>query len=152
MRMIIATVGWILVATAGRLAAQNDEREVLAAVQQLFDGMRAQDTARMRAVLHPDARLLSAGVREGIPVVTVVSPGRWLEGVAKATGGTLDERLRNPVVQVDGGLASVWVEYTFYVGERMSHCGVDAFHLARTPEGWRIVDLADTRRREGCQP
>ena len=77
MRMIIATVGWILVVTAGRLAAQNDEREVLAAVQQLFDGMRAQDTARMRAVLHPEARLLSAGVREGIPVVTVVSPGRW---------------------------------------------------------------------------
>jgi hypothetical protein len=55
-------------------------------------------------------------------------------------------------VHVDGGLASVWTEYAFYVGERLNHCGVDAFHLVRTAEGWRIIDLADTRRREGCAP
>jgi hypothetical protein len=44
------------------------------------------------------------------------------------------------------------MEYRFYVGERFSHCGVDSFHLVRTADGWRIVDLADTRRREGCTP
>jgi hypothetical protein len=63
-----------------------------------------------------------------------------------------DERLRNPVVQVDGGLASVWAEYHFYVGTRFSHCGVDTFHLVRTTEGWKIIDLADTRRKDGCTP
>ena len=55
-----------------------------------------------------------------------------------------------PIVQVDGNLASVWVEYSFYIGPRLSHCGVDAFQLARDASGWKIVAIADTRRRLGC--
>jgi hypothetical protein len=135
------------------LSAQDDDRRaVLAVVQQLFDGMREKDTTRMRAALHPEARLVTTGVRDGVPVVGLVSPTQWLSGIPNAGAPVLDERLRNPVVHVDMGLASVWVEYTFYLGERLSHCGVDLFHLIKTAEGWRIIDLADTRRREGCPP
>ena len=47
-------------------------------------------------------------------------------------------------------LASVWVPYEFYLGDKFSHCGVDAFHLARFEDGWKIIGLADTQRREGC--
>jgi hypothetical protein len=124
----------------------------MAVVHQLFDGMRAKDTVKMRATLHPDARLIATGVREGNPVVSVVAVSQWLSGIAGANAGLLDEQLRNPIVHVDGGLASVWTEYSFYIDGRMSHCGVDLFHLVRTPEGWRIIDLADTRRRDGCPP
>ena len=74
----------------------------------------------------------------------------WLAQVARSTGPVLDERIRNPLVRVDGPLATVWVDYSLYLGDRFVHCGVDAFHLVRTPAGWRIIDLADTRRREGC--
>ena len=145
--------GALLLAVATPSSAQQEEREVRAVLQQLFDGMRARDTARMRATLHPQARLVTPGMRDGAAVVTVANIDGWLAGVAGAAAGSLlDERLRNTVVHLDGGLASVWTEYTFYVGERLSHCGVDAFHLVRTAEGWRIIDLADTRRREGCAP
>jgi type II secretory pathway component PulL len=61
-----------------------------------------------------------------------------------------DERTRNEVVHQDGTLASVWMDYSFYAGDRFSHCGVDAFLLAREGDDWKIVSLADTRRREGC--
>jgi hypothetical protein len=44
----------------------------------------------------------------------------------------------------------VWTRYAFYAGEQFSHCGVDAIQLGWTVDGWRIVALADTRRREGC--
>ena len=145
---------WLLAAPlAGQSQPQADERQqVMAVVQQLFDGMRVKDTARMRATLHPDARLITTGAREGVPFASMVAPTQWFAGVASANATKLDERLRNPVVQVDQGLASVWAEYTFYVDDRMSHCGVDLFHLVKVPEGWRIIDLADTRRREGCPP
>jgi len=132
------------------VAAQGDEREVLAVVQQLFDAMRARDTAKMRSLLHPAARLASPGVRNGTFAVTVESPDAWLGQVGRSTGGAPDERISGAEVKVDGALASVWAAYSFYIGERFSHCGVDAFHLVRMPEGWRIIDLADTRRREGC--
>jgi hypothetical protein len=42
--------------------------------------------------------------------------------------------------------------YVFYVGDRFSHCGVDSFQLVRISAGWRIIQIADTRRKEGCTP
>jgi hypothetical protein len=36
------------------------------------------------------------------------------------------------------------------VGDRFSHCGVDAFTLAKEDDAWKIVALTDTRRRQGC--
>lgn len=137
-------------AVTAPLAAQGEAGEVRAVVQQLFDGMRARDTGRMRALLHPQARMASPGTRNGVFAVTVETPDAWLAQVARSTGPILDERITSIEVRIDGLLASVWAGYDFYVGPRFSHCGVDAFHLVRTPEGWRIVDLADTRRRVGC--
>jgi len=150
MRFLLLSAGlaWV---TSVPLSAQEAEREVMAAVQQLFDGMRVHDTVKMRAVLHPQARLVSANLKNGAPAVDVETTDGWLTAIARGVE-PYDERLRNPVVKVDGGLASVWAEYSFYVGSRLSHCGVDTFHLVRTPDGWRIIDLADTRRREGCPP
>jgi hypothetical protein len=153
MRAIVLPVLLFLPAAAAPLHAQGEGRAVMAVVQQLFDGMRARDTAKMRATLHPDARLFSAGVKDSVPTVTIESISAWLGGIPNARPGLLlDERLHNPVVNVDAGLASVWAEYTFYLGDKVSHCGVDTFHLVKTTAGWKIIDLADTRRREGCAP
>ncbi|HFA51249.1 MAG TPA: hypothetical protein ENJ95_19730 [Bacteroidetes bacterium] len=33
----------------------------------------------------------------------------------------------------------------------MSHCGVNAFHLFKSREGWKITQVTDTRRRNNCQ-
>ncbi|SRR6266542_497350 len=153
MRAILLPALLFLPPVASPLHAQGEERAVMAVVQQLFDGMRARDTAKMRATLHTDARLFSAGVKDSVPTVTIESITTWLAGIPTARPGLLlDERLRNPVVKVDAGLASVWAEYTFYLGDKLSHCGVDTFHLVKTADGWRIIDLADTRRRERCAP
>ena len=141
----------LLFASVSRLSAQQPEQEVMAAVRQLFDGMRVHDTARIRAVLHPQARLVSSGMKDGVPTVTVEAMDGWLAAVSRGTE-PYDERLLNPIVKLDGGLASVWTDYAFYVGEKFSHCGVDSFLLVRLPEGWRIIHIADTRRKEGCTP
>jgi hypothetical protein len=53
-------------------------------------------------------------------------------------------------VRIDGPLAVVTVDYSFYAGQQFSHCGIDAFQLFRGPAGWKIFQLTDTRRRTGC--
>ena len=134
-------------------AAQQDSsrREVLAIVQQLFDAMRARDTARMRSLFDTGATLVSAGARGGGPGMQRMTVSQFIAAIAGAPAGrVLDERIYAPEVRVDADLATVWTEYDFYVGDQFSHCGVDAFQFARTAAGWRIVALADTRRREGC--
>lgn len=62
-----------------------------------------------------------------------------------------DERIWDTQVRIDGNLASVWTKYAFYLGPQFSHCGIDHFLLFRRAEGWKIIHLADTRRREGCE-
>jgi hypothetical protein len=129
-------------------AQSSDHDAAYAVITRLFDGMRTRDTASMRTAFAPGASLNSvsaAGVRTD-------AIDAWIASVASAPSGVvLDERLGDRVVQVSGDLASVWVEYWFFAGERFSHCGVDAFVLARTSGSWRILSVADTRQREGCR-
>jgi hypothetical protein len=44
----------------------------------------------------------------------------------------------------------VWADYKFFRGATLSHCGVDHFLLVKEGGSWKIIELADTRRREGC--
>jgi len=121
-----------------------------AVVASLFAAMKAGDADAMNALMHPEVRLVSTSVQDGAPVVRVIPVERWLEGVRTSTR-ELDERLYDTQVLTDAGLASVWARYDLFVDGVHSHCGVDHFLLVRTGEGWRIVELADTRSTEGCR-
>jgi hypothetical protein len=128
------------------------QAEVLAVVNRLFDGMRMRDTARMRALFHPGATLVSSSVRNGVPVITTDPIDAWIGSIGKAAPGVvLDERIMNPIVHVEDGLATVWTEYELWVGDRFNHCGVDAMTLGKTEAGWKLLSIADTRRRTGCK-
>lgn len=136
---------------ARALAAQaTEEQAVMAVVTRLFDGMRARDTAIMRSTFAPGTRLLRAGVRQGELGVAPTAADEFIRIVGSATGPVWDERIHGAEIRIDGTLASVWTAYEFYLGDKFSHCGVDAFHLARFRDGWKIIGLADTQRREGC--
>ena len=124
---------------------------VLAAVTGLFDAMRAGDSARVRAAFHPRAQLATTLQRpDGRTEVRVDSLDAFVRAVGTPHPAVWDERLRTPVVQVDGPLAQVWVGYAFFAGPAFSHCGVNAFTLGRGADGWRILSIADTRQRAGC--
>lgn len=130
--------------------AQSAEAEVVAVVERLFDGMRTRDTTVMRSTFDASARLYGLA-RDGTIRVTPIDA--FLASVAGGdTSVVLDEKIFAPEVRIDGDLATVWTFYTLHVGERFSHCGVDAFILYRGNEGWKIVSLGDTRRTEGCDP
>jgi hypothetical protein len=146
-------LGILLALAPGSAAAQAaPDSAILSTVTRLFDAMRARDTTAMRALFEPGARLVSAGMtREGARAVRATSVDEFV----RAIGGLTivpDERIFEPEVRQDGGLATVWVRYAFYADAQFSHCGVDAFQLGHTAEGWRILAIADTRRREGCMP
>jgi len=53
-------------------------------------------------------------------------------------------------ILIDSQLASVWTDYKFYIGDKFSHCGVNSFQLVKLNDGWKIVYIIDTRRKEGC--
>jgi hypothetical protein len=139
--------------TGTRIAPAHvrDVQAVIAAMQRLFDAMRAQDTAAIRALAHPELRIFVPGDQNGTPSLRVSTIRQFMDQIA-ASQVRLDERAVDPDVRIDGNLASLWTYYDFYRGQDFSHCGVDAFHFARTEAGtWQIVGLAYTTRRQGCR-
>jgi hypothetical protein len=153
MRPIIALLCFLL-AGAPRILAQAPDpsrQAVLASVHRLFDAMRKGDSAGVRAAFHPRALLATATVRQGVPSVEVDTLDAFVRAVGTPHDEVWDERVLSEKVEIDGPLASVWTEYAFYAGDEFSHCGIDAFQVAQTPEGWRIIALTDTRRRDGCR-
>ena len=131
-------------------SAQTAEEEVVAVVSMMFDGMRTGDAELLKSLFHADALMTGTGIRDGSYRVSMSPPDGWIESISSFSGGEIDERFYDPKVEVSGPLASVWTEYDLYVGGEFRHCGVDAFHLALTDDGWKIVHLADTRVTTGC--
>jgi hypothetical protein len=145
--VIAATLGLLLAPAA--LQAQNSpaEKEVYAVVQKFFEAFNAKDTTAMRTHLFGDVKLFTTGTnQQGVAVARSESATDLMASIAKAPVA-LDERISDPEVLIDDGLANVWVRYEFYADGKYSHCGIDSFLLVKTSEGWKIAALADTRRK-----
>ncbi len=142
---------FISLVSAQEKTTLSAEQSVIQSIKTLFDGMRAGDSTMLRSVLHPNAHLQSSFTnKEGIPVLRGGSIDRWVQSVGTPHEEIYDEKIWSYKVRIDDNLASVWTEYTFYVGEKMSHCGVNAFHVVNTADGWKISHITDTRRKENC--
>jgi hypothetical protein len=74
------------------------------------------------------------------------------DGQGTAPGG--NELIKDPKVDIDGPMATLWAYYTFSRGgeTQINHCGVDLFVLRKGGDGWKIFHVSDTRRTEGCTP
>lgn len=127
-------------------AQASAEHEVRAVVDRLFDGMRVGDSAVVRSVFHPQAGLFTTAVRDGQPVLRSDSIAAFVRAVGTPHEQVWDERISNVEIRVDDPLATAWMDYRFHLGERFSHCGVNALQFFRTPEGWKIIQIIDTRR------
>ncbi len=128
-----------------------DEAAVIATIQRLFDGMRANDGDMVRSTLADGATLIRTEGRNGAPATSIDGFEGFVNSIASAEQ-PLDEVFWDYVVQVQDHLATVWTKYAFYFGETFSHCGYDAFILARSGDGdWKIAAIADTRESEHCE-
>jgi hypothetical protein len=137
----------LVLLAAAPVSAQSPARDPLSTVQRLFDAMRMQDTAAMRATLHDEARLLGTGTnQQGQPTARLIATAGWLRGIAGAPAKT-DERIYEPEVRIYQDLATIWTRYDFFLGDNFSHCGYDSFQLISAGLSWKIVQVADTQRR-----
>ncbi|WP_295117279.1 nuclear transport factor 2 family protein [uncultured Chitinophaga sp.] len=147
-KLILLFVAALSISNA--LWAQNGEIEnVKTVVNRMFEGMRNGDSAAVRAVLADRIIMQTVVAEDGAETrVATGDVNRFLKAVGTPHTDVWDERIEFGQVLVDGNLASVWTPYQFYLGSKLSHCGVNSFQLVRLPEGWKIVFLIDTRRKD----
>ena len=123
------------------------QAEVRAVIEQLFEGMRLGDSTLVRSVFHLDAAAYTSYKQDGEYLLHEGSLDEFVNAVGSPHDKIWDERISNVVIQIDDGLAQVWMDYSFYLGEEFSHKGVNAMQLAHLNGGWQIIQITDTRRR-----
>jgi Putative lumazine-binding len=141
-----------LIFTTNLIFAQSeDEKAVKAVVVQLFEGMQKHDSTMIRACFHPSARMQSVGADRKTGVVGLTTEAS-IDGFVKSIGSIpisvkIEERVLSYEIRVDAQMATAWTPYELYVNEKRQHCGVDAFQFFKTDKGWKIITIADTRRK-----
>lgn len=148
LRLVLA----ILAIAAVPAQAQEAERDaVLAIVQEFFDTMTAADSAGAGAIMLDEG--MSFGVREEADGLFLRgrSNADYIAGLAGRQERVV-ERMWDPTVLIHERLAVVWTPYDIYVDGQFLHCGVDAFTLLETEEGWKIATAAFTMEPTGCEP
>ncbi|UCD25495.1 MAG: hypothetical protein JSW51_06160 [Gemmatimonadota bacterium] len=147
MKRLFSLVIVLAAITPALASSQTEEEAVRAAIEQVFDGMRAGDSAMVRAHLADGLVLHRAGERDGSPVLSASEAQGWLNSIGRPREEVLDEQIWDLEIQVDGRLATAWMKFAFFFGGEFSHCGVNAMMLFKDSDGWKIFALADTSRR-----
>ncbi|MFM8849946.1 MAG: hypothetical protein ACKOE5_06090 [Cytophagales bacterium] len=144
----------LLAVSASAIAQVAEEKKsVEVTIQTLFTAMKKGDSALLRTAFAGEVTLATISLgKDGNPVL---NREKGITNFMKAIGTPHPEPYNEPIwnlkIEVDGRFAQAWCDYAFYVGNKFSHCGVDAFHLFKGSDGiWRIFHLADTRKKEGC--
>ena len=128
---------------------KQSEAEVLAVVNRLWEAMRTNDSTMARSVFDSTAQFARIVDRTGARSVRWDRADNFIRAIGNAKEPWI-ERMVAPEVRIDGNLASVWTWYDFTVGGKVSHCGYDSIELARLTTGWKIIYIADTQQRTGC--
>ena len=130
------------------IAQNNSPKEV---IHTFFQAMYGGDSTTLDAIVADDILMKSSYLKEGSGSIKAGSKLNFLNAVAKASKGSLDERICDLIVEERAGLANVWMEYAFYLNGQFSHCGVNNFTMAKEGKQWKIVSVVDTREKSNCK-
>ena len=129
--------------------AQTAEDSIKTTINNLFTAMKNADTAMLRNCFADNATLQTIRKNNSGYFVEKDDLQGFVEFIGKSAKGDADETIEfTEKILIDGPLASVWTPYKFFYKGKFSHCGVDSYQLIRTGQGWKIVYLIDTRRKD----
>jgi hypothetical protein len=154
MRVALITIVFVFaVSGSSRImhAQSSTERDaVLKVVQAFFDTMTARDVEGSRKILVPQGRFHAMDMRKPKIDPRAFSNEEYFAQLQERKQ-TMRERIWNAEVRVHGLIATMWAPYDFWIDGKYSHCGIDAFDLIKTEEGWKIAGGTYTLESK-CEP
>jgi hypothetical protein len=123
-------------------AHSPQEKEIIASLRGVFDGLAARDKNMIAAQLLPGGS--ATLMRNGKPVQMAFDA--FAERLSAPGTDTRQERIHDPVVHVDNNIAYIWTRYDFVLNGKIDHCGTDSASLVKVDGRWLIASLGDTSR------
>lgn len=143
---LILTILFVFVFSAANVIAQggDDKKAALAVVNQLFTEMAAANPAGIVALHTPTSDL--AGVfrtKDGKTQYQSINGEKFSQMFTDKTK-VMKEEMYDPKIEISGDWAMVWGRYVFFVGDKLTHCGINQFNLVRIDGAWKIANGAST--------
>lgn len=152
MKYLLTLSTILLVALTGFSQNHNAEIEVEQKINDLFKAMKTSDSIMIKTIFTEDVTLKSTfTTKDGQTMIHQGNVKEFIDAVSKPKTDIWDERISNLIILVDDNLALAWMNYSFFLNDKFSHCGVNAIELVKFDNGWRITNLTDTRRKESCE-
>src|SRR5687767_1733357 len=149
MKSLIAIAIALILIPSTFAQATDDKKAALDVVNKLFDEMRAANAAGILATGTAENQLVAIRkLKDGKTKVEVIGGEAFTKFFT--TPNAVREVMYAPNVEVSGDWAMVWGRYVFFVGDKISHCGINQFNLVRTDAGWKIANGASTMNAADC--
>lgn len=148
----ILTVTFLTLAVSISAFAQkaDDKKDVLAVVDKMFAEMANHNPAAIAALFATNSNLAAIiKTKDGKTVVQSFTGEAFSKNFAEKKGEIKEDMYEHKTL-IDGDLAMVWGRYVFFVDGKISHCGLNSFHLVRTETGWKIANASSTIDATGC--
>jgi hypothetical protein len=150
MKKILLTSCLILAVSLSVFAQTQDEKDTLSVINKMFAEMANHNPPAIAELFTKEANLAAIiRTKEGKSVVRNFTGEAFSKNFAEKRG-EIKEDMYAPKVEIDGDLASIWGRYVFFVDGKISHCGVNAFHLVKTDAGWLIANASSTIDSTAC--
>ncbi|AXT53715.1 nuclear transport factor 2 family protein [Aquimarina sp. BL5] len=130
-----------------------NQKNAKQAILDFFEGFHKGDTVLMRKTIDPNMamQIISKG-KDGKIKTDQADIGNFLGVIHnRPKDQKWLEKLLDFRIDADDRIAQIWTPYEFYVNDQFSHCGVNIFQLFNDGTTWKIIAIADTRKREGCK-
>ncbi|WP_276379916.1 nuclear transport factor 2 family protein [Flavobacterium sp. H4147] len=127
--------------------AQKDE--VQKCIETFFEGFHQKDSIKMKSVCSD--KIILQSISESLTKGNKLSDENakdFYKSISEIPSNLkFQEKILSYSIQIDGSMAHVWTPYEFYLNDKRSHSGVNAFTLFKEKDSWKIIYLIDTRRK-----
>jgi hypothetical protein len=148
MRKLIL-VGLVLASTFSFAQSNSAEEEIKETINNLFVGMRKGDSSIVSNLFYDEARLVSViRTKDGENWTQNDPVSKFITAIGSPHTGVWNEQISNLEIKIDGALAQAWMDYSFFLDDKFSHCGVNAIQLFHDGESWKFMHIMDTRRQD----
>jgi hypothetical protein len=149
--LLLLFVSLLMTPAMAQKKSNKDDKAVKATINNFFKAMHTNDTVLMKSTCMADVQLQTwMANKSGQMELHTTKFEDMIAFVGTPDKNKYREEIEFEAVLSEKSLASVWTPYTFYINDKVSHCGTNSFQLVKTDAGWKIQYIIDTRRK-GCK-
>ena len=137
---------FLILILSSSVNAQN--QEVQKTIETFFEAFHAKDTVKLKSIFSDKIILQSLQENAKGGKLSDESASEFYKSIASIPANfNFQEKILSYSIQVDGTMAHAWTPYEFYINDKLSHKGVNAFTLFKENDVWKIIYVIDTRRK-----